>query len=102
MPVPLALDAQTDRLYVSLSPSRTVVLDVNTLTSVGESPLGGALSVNPTAQRLYIVVPGTCHSNPDGTSQQTPAELKLVHAANFSPLRNLTLSDTSTVPPLIP
>ena len=59
MPIPLALDAQADRLYVSLSPSRTIVLDANTLTPVGEIPFGGALSVNPAAQRLYIGVPGS-------------------------------------------
>jgi len=101
LPVPLALDAQADRLYVSLSPSRTTVLDANTLTPVGEIPFGGALNMNPAAQRLYIGVPGAYRSNPDGTSTLTPAELKLVDTANFTLLRSLILTDTSTVSPLV-
>jgi hypothetical protein len=101
LPVPLALDAQADRLYVSLSPSRTLVLDANTLAAVGEIPFGGALSVNSDANRLYIGVPGAYDSTPDGTRQMTPAELKLVDTTNLRLLRSLTLSETSTLPPLV-
>ncbi|HTP10668.1 MAG TPA: hypothetical protein VMP08_20585 [Anaerolineae bacterium] len=101
MPVPLALDAQADRLYVSLSSSRTVVLDANTLTSVGEIPFGGAVSVNPAAQRLYIGVPGSYSNNPDGTATIAPAELELLDTTNHTLLRSLILSDTSTLPPLV-
>jgi hypothetical protein len=101
MPVPLALDAQADRLYVSLSPSRTIVLDANTLTPVGEIPFGGALSVNPAANRLYIGVPGAYQTNPDGTGTLTPADLKLIDTANLTVLRGLILSGTSTVPPVV-
>jgi hypothetical protein len=101
MPAPLALDAQADRLYVSLSPSRTVVRDADTLTSVGEIPFGGALSVNPAANRLYIGVPGGYLTNADGTGTIIPAELKLFDASNLASLRSLVLSDTSTMPPLV-
>jgi len=101
MPVPLALDAQADRLYVSLSPSRTVVLDANTLTSVGEIPFGGAVSVNPAAQRLYVGVPGSYLTAANGAMVITPAELKLFDTANLALLRSLILSDTSTLPPLV-
>jgi photosystem II stability/assembly factor-like uncharacterized protein len=101
MPVPLALDAQADRLYVSLSPSRTVVLDADTLASVDEIPFGGALSVNPAANRLYIGVPGSYAYQADGSSVITAAELKLFDTANLALLRSLVLSDASTVPPLV-
>jgi photosystem II stability/assembly factor-like uncharacterized protein len=101
MPVPLALDAQADRLYVSLTPSRTVVLDTNTLTSIGEIPFGGALSVNPAAQRLYVGVPGSYLTNADGATVITPAELNLIDTTNLALLRRLILSDTSTLPPLV-
>ena len=101
MPVPLALDAQAERLYVSLSPSRTVVLDANTLASVDEIPFGGALSVDPAANRLYMGVPGGYAYRADGSSVITAAELKLFDTANLALLRSLALSDTSTVPPLV-
>jgi hypothetical protein len=101
MPVPLALDAQADRLYVSLSPSRTVVLDADALVSVDEIPSGGALSVNPAANRLYMGVPGSDAYQADGSSVITAAELKLFDTANLALLRSLVLSDTSTVPPLV-
>jgi hypothetical protein len=101
MPVPLALDTQSDRLYVSLSPSRTVVLDADTLASVDEIPFGGALSVNPAANRLYIGVPGSYAYQADGSSVITAAELKLFDTANLALLRSLVLSDASTVPPLV-
>jgi photosystem II stability/assembly factor-like uncharacterized protein len=101
MPVPLALDAQADRLYVSLSPSRTVVLDADTLTSVGEIPFGGAVSANPAANRLYIGMPGGYLTNADGTSTIIPAELKLFDASNLASLRSLILSDTATIPPQV-
>jgi photosystem II stability/assembly factor-like uncharacterized protein len=101
LPVPLALDAQADRLYVSLSPSRTLVLDANTLAAVGEIPFGGALSVNPDAQRLYIGVPGNYTYNPDGTTGITPAELKLIDTSNLALLRSAIYSNTSTTPPLV-
>jgi hypothetical protein len=101
LPVPLALDAQADRLYMSLSPSLTTVFNANTLSPVVEIPWGGALSVNSAAQRLYIGVPGSYHSNPDGTSTQTPAELKLIDTTNLTLLRSLILTDTSTFPPQV-
>ncbi len=101
MPVPLALDAQADRLYVSLSPSHTLVLDASTLNTIGEIPFGGALSVDPAVNRLYIGVPGSYSYNPDGTSVITPAELKLFDTSNLGLLRTLILSDTSTMPPLV-
>ncbi len=101
MPAPLALAAQADRLYVSLSPSRTVVLDANTLASVGEIPFGGALSVNSAADRLYIGVPGRFAYLADGTTVITPAELKLFNMPNLGLLRTLILSDTSTLPPFV-
>ncbi len=99
MPVPLALDTQADRLYVSLSPSRTVVLDADTLNTLGEISFGGVLSVNPTAQHLYIGVPGRSTDQPDGTALVTPAELKLFDTTNLTLLHRLIFSNTSTVPP---
>lgn len=97
----MVLDDQADRLYVSLSPSRTVVLDANTLTPVGEIPLGGALSVNPNARRLYIGVPGEYGYNPDGTSVITPAELKLFDTSNLALVRSSVISATNVWPPLV-
>ena len=101
LPVPLALDAQADRLYVSLSPSRTVVLNADTFSPVGEIPFGGALSVNPAANRLYIGMPGSYFYHPDGTNAITPAEIKLFDTSNQILLRSLILSETSTIPPLV-
>ncbi len=101
MTVPLALDAQADRLYVSLSPSRTIVLDANTLASVGEIPFGGALSVNSAADRLYIGVPGSFAYRSDGTTVITPAVLKLFDMPHLGLLRTLILSETSTLPPCV-
>ncbi len=98
---PAVLDDQADRLYLSLSPSRTIVLHAETLTPIGEIPFGGALSINSSAQRLYIGVPGNSAYNPDGTSVITPAELKLFDTSNLALLRSVIFSDTSTVTPLV-
>lgn len=100
-PRPLALDARAKRLYVSLFPTRTLVLDADSLTTLAEIPVGGALSVDPEVQRLYVGVPGAYLFNPDGTSATTPAELQLFDVANLTLLRSLILSDTSIVPPLV-
>jgi photosystem II stability/assembly factor-like uncharacterized protein len=97
----LALDVQADRLYVSLTPSRTLVLDANALTPLGEIPFGGALSVDADGQRLYIGVPGRSTYSSDGASVITPAELKLFDTANLALLGSTILSDTSTLPPLV-
>ena len=97
----MALDNQADRLYVSLSPSRTVVLDANTLASLDEIPFGGALSVDPAAQRLYIGVPGGYAYHPDGTSVITPAELNLINTTDLTLLHSMVVSDESTVPPQV-
>jgi photosystem II stability/assembly factor-like uncharacterized protein len=96
----LALDAQTDRLYVSLAPARTVVLEADTLTPVGELPLGGALSVNSNESRLYMGVPGSSSYNPDGTTVITPAELKLFDTTNLTLLQSSIISDAWVWPPL--
>ncbi len=100
-PHPMVLDDQADRLYVSLSSSRTVVLDADTFAPLGEIPAGGALDVNSVAQRLYVGVPGSYVYQADGTSVITPAELKLFNTTNLALLRSLVLSDTSIVPPLV-
>jgi photosystem II stability/assembly factor-like uncharacterized protein len=97
----IALDDQAGRLYVSLSPSRTVVLDANSLTSIGEIPFGGALSVNPTAQSLYIGVPGGYAYQPDGAGVMTPAELKLVDTTDLTLLRSVVVSAESSVQPQV-
>ena len=57
---PIALDDQHRRLYVSLSAFRTIVLDAETLTKIGEVPFGGEVSVYPESDRLYIGIPGHC------------------------------------------
>ena len=88
-PHALALDEQADRLYVSLAPSRTLILDTATLSAVGEIPVGGALSVDPTTARLYVGVPGNFVYNADGTSTLTPAELIVFDMINLSLLRRV-------------
>ncbi len=98
---PMALDDQADRLYVSLSPSRTVVLDAGTFAPGGEIPAGGTLGVNSVAQRLYVGVPGSYAYQADGTSVITSVELELFDTTNLALLRSLVLSDTSIVPPLV-
>ena len=98
---PAALDDQADRTYFSVSPSRTIVLDANTLSSVGEIPFGGELTVAAGWQRLYIGVPGDYAYNSDGTMVITPAELKLIDTANLAVLRSAIFSDTSTLAPQV-
>jgi photosystem II stability/assembly factor-like uncharacterized protein len=100
-PRSMALDTAADRLYVSMSPSRTVVLDANSLTLVDELPVGGALSVDAQLKQLYVGVPGLYLLNPDGTYTTIAADLQLFDAADLKFLRRLTLSDTSTLPPLV-
>jgi photosystem II stability/assembly factor-like uncharacterized protein len=88
-PHALALDEQANRLYVSLAPSRTLVLEANTLTAIGEIPAGGALSIDPAASRLYVGVPGYSTYGADGTSTLTPAELAMFDTTNFNALRRV-------------
>ncbi len=99
---PLALDEQAGRLYVSVSPSRTVVLDAGALVPIGEISLGGTLSVNPAGQRLYIGMPGRYEYSAAGsTSTVVPAELKLFDTTNLALLRSMILSSTYTTPPVV-
>jgi photosystem II stability/assembly factor-like uncharacterized protein len=98
---PAALDEQADRIYFSVAPSRTIVLDANTLSSVGEIPFGGELRVDAGRQRLYIGVPGDYAYSPDGTMAITPAELKLIDTSNLAVLRSAIYSDTSTLAPQV-
>ena len=97
----MALDDQAGRLYVSLSPSRTVVLDAETLTALGEIPLGGTLALHPARQRLYIGVQGQYVSNPDGDYTATPAELRMFDTSHLALLRSVIFSDTVTSAPLV-
>lgn len=100
-PRPAVLDDQADRIYLSVSPSRTIVLAAETLQPVGEIPFGGTLSLDPAGQRLYIGVPGTYAYNLDNTLAITPAELKLIDTSNLALLRSAIYSDTSTTAPLV-
>ncbi len=97
----MALDDQAGRLYVSLSPSRTVVLDAETLTTIGDIPLGGTLALHPDRQRLYIGVQGQYLSNPDGTAATTPAELRMFDTTQLALLRSAIFSDTDSSAPLV-
>ncbi len=54
----ITLDEQNQRLYVSTSRGKTVVLDAETLTQIGEVDAGGSVAVLPERDKLYIGVPG--------------------------------------------
>lgn len=93
---PIALDDRANRLYVSASFSRTVVLDADTLASIGEIPFGGSVSVYPEADRLYVGVQGNWGY--DG-GQSYPAELKVFDASTLAFRRSVVFSDTSITAP---
>ncbi|CAG0931931.1 hypothetical protein TFLX_02359 [Thermoflexales bacterium] len=96
---PLALDALAGRLYVSLNPMRTVVLDSTTLKRVDEIALGGTLAVDSERQRLYIGVGG--HGSPAGSGDQVlkPSRLCVFDTTNLRELLSRTVfTDTAAWP----
>ena len=95
---PIALDEQNQRLYVSTSVSKTVVLDAETLTLIAELDVGGAVAVLPELDKLYIGVPGAIYY--DGRQPNVPAELRVYDASMLAFRRSVTFSDTSALPPL--
>ncbi len=93
---PIALDEKSNRLYVSAAFTKTLVLEADTLTAIGEVPFGGSMSILPDDDRLYIGVPGSYGY--DG-SQGHPAELKMFDASTLAFRRSAVFSDTSVAAP---
>ena len=94
----IALDEKNQRLYVSTSISKTVVLDAETLTPIGEIEVGGSVAVLPERDKLYIGVAGAIYY--DGTTPNVPAELRVYDASTLAFRRSALFSDTSSSPPL--
>ncbi|HZY42437.1 MAG TPA: hypothetical protein VFF59_10620, partial [Anaerolineae bacterium] len=94
---PIALDEQNQRLYVSTSVSKTVVLDAETLTQIGEIDSGGSVAVLPERDQLYIGVPGAIYH--DGTPNVS-AQLRVYDASTLAFRRSAAFSDTSAIAPL--
>ncbi|MBP7687505.1 MAG: hypothetical protein KA765_06350 [Thermoflexales bacterium] len=94
----IALDEQNQRVYVSTSVSKTVVLDAETLTPIGEIEAGGSVAVLPERDKLYIGVAGMIYY--DGVTPNVPAELRVYDASTLAFRRSAWFSDTSSSPPL--
>src|SRR3972149_5964878 len=103
---PIALDAKAGLIYVSVSPSSTVILNAATWKKVDSLPAGGNVSLDAEGQQIYIGVAGTYSADGHVTS----GEIKLFAAPAFqgapalpgtpaSPGGSVILSDTSIVPP---
>lgn len=94
----IVLDEKNQRVYVSTSMSKTVVLDAETLTPIGEIEAGGSVAILPERDKLYIGVPGHIHY--DGVTPNVPAELRVYDASTLALRRSALFSDTSALPPL--
>ncbi len=93
---PIALDEANQRLYVSVSASRTVVLDADSLVPIGEVDAGGSVAVLPERDKLYIGTPGVYGR--DGVIAAPPA-LRLYDASTLAFRRTVLFSDTYSLTP---
>jgi photosystem II stability/assembly factor-like uncharacterized protein/DNA-binding beta-propeller fold protein YncE len=90
---PIAIDAQHDRVYVTTSVSRTLILDAKSFKQIEEINVGGELSLS--ADRLYIGVPGAY----DSSGQQiSTSELRAYDLQTLKLLPHVSYSDTSWLP----
>jgi photosystem II stability/assembly factor-like uncharacterized protein/DNA-binding beta-propeller fold protein YncE len=97
LPHPIALDEANQRLYVSVSASRTVVLDADSLVPIGDVDAGGSVAVLPERDKLYIGTPGVYGG--DGRIIAPPA-LRLYDASTLAFRRTILFSDTYSLTPL--
>ncbi len=95
----ITLDERNQRLYVSTSGGKTVILDAETLTQIGEVDAGGSVAVLPERDKLYIGVPGQLSSDPANPISIHP-ELRVYDASTLAFCRSAVFSDTSTSTPL--
>lgn len=93
----IALDEANQRLYVSTSLSKTVVLDAESLVQIGEVEAGGSVTVLPARDKLYIGAPGVYSS--DGVSAAPPT-LRLYDASTLAFRRTVVFSDAYSLTPL--
>ena len=93
---PIAIDVKADRVYVSVSALKTLVLDGETLSVIGSLSVGGSIGLYPEHDRLYIGVPGNYGF---GATVTNSAELKMFDASTLALRRTVTFSDTSSLTP---